>query len=431
MDKLTILYDISIILMGEINNSNRTGIYFCADSILREMLKRQDINILLYARPIVSSLAEEYAEKKIGIGGKNIVTSSNIDIIISKLWTKIEKIRFKKKSNKIVYYSLCAFKTILERIAVLEEKRKIKINESDYVFFSPMEQAPDFLCKNSAIKKCIIVHDVITYIFPEYFPRFKSKLNNHWLKKVVEKKVVNVRYFANSEYTKSDFVKISNYASNENVDCIYHACRDFFSETGEKDIINIRTKYGIPMDKKYVFSLCSIEPRKNLPRILKTFFEFVEKNNIEDLVFVLGGTTWNSFEKTFSSEMDGIKRNSDKLIKIGYVDDEDLCALYSGAYWFVYTSQYEGFGVPPLEAANCGCPIIVSDSSSIPEVIGDAGVYVKWDSDEEHIKAYEKYYFDNEYRITMGKKGKEQARKYSWEKTTDSIINTIKSYDSF
>ena len=69
-----------------------------------------------------------------------------------------------------------------------------------------------------------------------------------------------------------------------------------------------------------------------------------------------------------------------------YIDDEDLAPLYSGAEWFVFTSQYEGFGLPPLEAMACGCPVIASNNSSLPEVVGDAGIMIDWDSDEQHIR---------------------------------------------
>ena len=102
-----------------------------------------------------------------------------------------------------------------------------------------------------------------------------------------------------------------------------------------------------------------------------------------------------------------------------------MAALYSGAEWFVYTSQYEGFGLPPLEAMKCGCPVITSNNSSLPEVVGDAGIMIDWDSDEQHIAAYEKYYMDKKYRDEMAKKGLEHAKIFSWEKTVDIIIKTI------
>ena len=125
------------------------------------------------------------------------------------------------------------------------------------------------------------------------------------------------------------------------------------------------------------------------------------------------------------SEIAGLGDYSDKIIKAGYIDDEDLAPLYSGAEWFVYTSQYEGFGLPPLEALACGCPVITSNNSSLPEVVGDAGIMIDWDSDEQHIKAYEDYYFHPELREQNRQKGLIRAKQFSWEKTVDLMLKEI------
>ena len=121
-----------------------------------------------------------------------------------------------------------------------------------------------------------------------------------------------------------------------------------------------------------------------------------------------------------------IKWDTSLIIKAGYIDDEDLSILYSNAEWFVYTSQYEGFGLPPLEAMQCGCPVITSNNSSLPEVVGDAGLMIDWDSDEQHIEAYEKYYFNKVLRQENSLKGIERAKLFSWEKTVDLMVEQMR-----
>jgi hypothetical protein len=186
----------------------------------------------------------------------------------------------------------------------------------------------------------------------------------------------------------------------------------------------------LPQDKKYIFSLCSLEPRKNLIRSVKTFLRFITKNKIDDLVFVLGGGTWTGFMDKFNAEIPELKDYKDKIFITGYVDTADLEILYSNAEWFVYTSQYEGFGMPPLEAMACGCAVITSNNSSLPEVVGDAAQTLTWDSDEEHVKAYEKYYFDNDFRQSMAKKGLERSKRFSWKKTVDGMLETIEAVEA-
>ena len=125
-------------------------------------------------------------------------------------------------------------------------------------------------------------------------------------------------------------------------------------------------------------------------------------------------------------EKQNIKWDTSLIIKAGYIDDEDLSILYSNAEWFVYTSQYEGFGLPPLEAMQCGCPVITSNNSSLPEVVGDAGLMIDWDSDEQHIEAYEKYYFNKVLRQENSLKGIERAKLFSWEKTVDLMVEQMR-----
>ena len=141
---------------------------------------------------------------------------------------------------------------------------------------------------------------------------------------------------------------------------------------------------------------------------------------------MLGGGAWDGFIEKFEKEVPDFSKHKDKIIRAGYVDDEDLEVLYSNAEWFVYTSQYEGFGMPPLEAMACGTAVITSNNSSLPEVVGDAGIMIDWDSDEQHVAAYEKYYFDKKFRDKMAKKGLERSKQFSWEKAADIIVEQFK-----
>ena len=149
----------------------------------------------------------------------------------------------------------------------------------------------------------------------------------------------------------------------------------------------------------------------------------MEKNKIEDLVWIMGGAVWVSFAKELARQ--GINWSKKQILHVGYVDDEDLPALYSNAEWFVYTSQYEGFGIPPLEAMSCGCPVITSNNSSLPEVVGNAGIKIDWDSDEQHVEAFEKYYFDDEFRKQNAQKGLERSKIFSWKKSVETMLEKM------
>ena len=233
------------------------------------------------------------------------------------------------------------------------------------------------------------------------------------------------KYFAISEHTKKDFLKLIPSLKQEQVIVTPLACSENFHPCTKEQTIAALKKYNLPTDKKYVFSLCSLEPRKNLIRAVKTFVDFIKKNKIDDMVFIMGGGQWLSFIEKLETEIKDLGKYRDKILKAGYIDDEDLAPLYSGAEFFVYTSQYEGFGLPPLEAMSCGTPVITSNNSSLPEVVGDAGIMIDFDDDKQHVAAYEKYYFDEKYRNKMAKAGLKRSKEFSWEKTVDLMLKEM------
>ena len=111
---------------------------------------------------------------------------------------------------------------------------------------------------------------------------------------------------------------------------------------------------------------------------------------------------------------------------MGYVDDEDVNTLYSNSLFFTYISLYEGFGMPPLEAMSCGTPVLTSNTSSLPEVVGDAAIMIEPTDKKACIDAMKNLYFNENLRNELSKKGLEQAKKFSWEKSTKIIIDSIK-----
>jgi glycosyltransferase involved in cell wall biosynthesis len=152
--------------------------------------------------------------------------------------------------------------------------------------------------------------------------------------------------------------------------------------------------------------------------------QFIKKHNIEDLVFVMGGGFWEHFIAKLNSAVSDL--NTEKIIKIGYVDDADLPVLYSGAEWFTYTSEYEGFGSPVLEAMKCGCPVITSDFSSTAEVTGNAGVLVDPLSVDAISDAMTRVYTDETFRRKLIEKGYEREKEFSWASAAEKTLDIYK-----
>ena len=309
-------------------------------------------------------------------------------------------------------------KFLARRIKASKNISVVHSTEKAFYLAPAYEFCNDFM-KDANICKFAIAYDVMPLVFPQYYPNSQEG----WL----ESFKMFDNYFAISSYTKADFLKHLPHLKPENIIVTPLACDERFKPANADEIAKARKKYNIPENKKYIFSLCTLEPRKNLIRAVKCFANFISKNNIDDLVFVLGGAHWDAFIEKLENEIGSLDENiKSRILKIGYVDDSDQAALYSGALFFVYTSAYEGFGLPPLEAMSCGTPVITSNNSSLPEVVGQAAIMIDYDDDAAHIKAYESYYYNENLRKENSKKGLERAKLFSWEKCADIMITEMK-----
>ena len=416
MSKKTLVFDASVIAENLAAGSGRSGIYFAAYNILKQLIKSEQFDVSLFCENLCNEDFYVFAEKEFGKNIK-IYFGNRYKNLLKKLSDLDQKLR--KSHHNILKLLLNLF--VRKPIYFIGRARKLV--DCD-VFISPLRIVSK---RVKARQKYIILYDAIPLLFPQYYP--EMQLKKYWYYDLVQyiKSKPGCKYFAISENTKSDFIKLLNVNHNDITVIPLAANNNFYQEKNKAKIKKVCEKYSIPTNKKYMFSLCTLEPRKNLIRAVKTFVEFIKRNKIDDMVFVLGGAHWDSFIGKLESEIKDFGKYKDKILRAGYVADEDLAALYSGAEWFIYTSQYEGFGLPPLEAMKCGTPVITSNNSSLPEVIKNAGQMIDWDNDEQHITAYEKYYFDKKHRDEMAQKGLEWSKQFSWQKTVDIIIDTLKN----
>lgn len=233
-------------------------------------------------------------------------------------------------------------------------------------------------------------------------------------------------YFANSLNTKRDFLYALPGLQEDRISIVpLAASKKFFPCRDQNKLSDIRRKYNIPENASYIFSLCTLEPRKNLIFAVKAFAEFTALRQTENLYFVLGGASWKTFVPFLQREIGNLKDCKRFIILTGYVDDDDLAALYSDAFCFVYPSLYEGFGLPPLEAMQCGCPVIASDTSSLPEVIGNAGIMIDPRNEKSLVKAFTDLFDNPQLRQRLVQQSLRRARQFSWKTSADIIVRKI------
>jgi glycosyltransferase involved in cell wall biosynthesis len=298
------------------------------------------------------------------------------------------------------------------------------------VFFSPSHYAPRF----SLVPTVITIFDLSYIHFPKLFRKSDLYQLKNWTAYSVKKAKAILTI---SQSSKNDIVKYYKIDPKKVFVTYPGYDKEFFKPVKDQEKINnVKKKYKIEGD--YVFYLGTIQPRKNLVRLVQAFSLLVHSSQFTDkrkntvnrqpstVNLVIAGKKGWLYEEFFEK----IKGRED-IIYADYVEKDDLPALYSSAACFVNVSLWEGFGIPVLEAMACGCPVVVSYTSSLPEVVGNAGILVDPESIEDIAKgivtALRYYRLDHE---TMKKKCLGQAQKFSWEKCARETLKVLEEIHS-
>jgi glycosyltransferase involved in cell wall biosynthesis len=226
------------------------------------------------------------------------------------------------------------------------------------------------------------------------------------------------KIIAISEATKSDLVH--HYGIEEQtIRVIHHGVSDSIRRPSDDEIARVRAKYALPAH--YVLFVGTVQPRKNIARIVAAM-KSVEAASLPHRLVVAGKPGWLGDQV----ERDVAETGRPDLIqRIGYVPDEDLAALYSGADAFCFPSMYEGFGLPILEAMACGTPVVTSTRGSLPEIAGDAALLIDPTSVDEIGRALVRVLSDPNLRTRLITAGEVRARHFSWRVTTSVTLDLL------
>ena len=301
--------------------------------------------------------------------------------------------------------------TIGNNIILSFKLRKYKLG----IIHDPSQTGP-FLF-NPSPKKVLTIHDLTPILFPETHGGIHTFLQNNILPRSL-KRVDSIIAVSNS--TKNDIIRYFKIGEAK-VKVIYNGVDEIFQVLHENKVEDVKEKYEIK--HPFILYVGTLEPRKNIPTLLKAFY-LLKKKGIQHRLVIAGGKGWK-YESVYETVNE--LNLQDEVIFTGYVSDEDLPKLYNAADLFVYPSLYEGFGFPPLEAMACGCPVITSNVSSLPEVAGDAGILVDPLGIDEIADAMWKVLNNEDVRERMVKMGLERAKMFSWEKCAEETIGVYES----
>lgn len=269
------------------------------------------------------------------------------------------------------------------------------------------------LCNTAPLcykNKVVTVHDVAFYVFPQTFSKSFLYFYKFMIPLIMRtaKQVITV-----SEFSKQEIIKYCRIPSCK-ISIVNSAVCGNFEHTEDSELRN----------ENYFLAVSSMNYRKNFFAVLKAF-KNLEKINDSAKLFIIGDLSNRSFKAIDLEEY-----KSDKRIRfLGRVSDDDLVRYYSNSVAFIFPSLYEGFGLPPLEAQQCHCPVICSNVSSLPEVVKDSAILCSPNDIKALAEDMEKLYEDNSLRKVLVNKGVENSKRYSWDKNAKEIVSILSQND--
>ena len=281
------------------------------------------------------------------------------------------------------------------------------------ILFCPNYVSPIFYFKKTAL----ILHDIIYQVHPEWYnwPSVWDKILLKKFSKISAKKAQVI--FTPSEFTRQEVIKHYQVNPNKVVTTLWSTDKDFKQISDQSRLEEIKKKYQIK--DKFIFYIGSIFTRRHLSEVIKAFRSL--SNKIPNYQFLIVGVNYvNISEQEF---------NHEKILYQEYLSGKDLVELYNAADLTIYLSDYEGFGLPILESMACGTPVVTSNKTSIPEVAGQAAIYIQDNSNIQEIKeGIYKGLIDQRLRQDLINSGLAQASKFSWLKSAQKMLDALRKF---
>lgn len=341
----------------------------------------------------------------------------------------IEKLNFKNVKVSVVsfgwlnnkyfrklYYKITRFFPVAFFIPFIERD---VLNKMD-IYHSCNDAIPRFIRKRKRVKKFFTALDLIPLIRPDFSNQFQG-----FTHKLYTTLPNDVRILAISQSTKNDILKFRNDLKEDQIRVVYlGASKQFFFQLDASFQLKDKLlKYGLK-PKQYFLTINAVAKYKNFEFVLDGFISFQKKSLVKDTKMVVIGI---NREKTYKDYLFNKYGEYESIVFLENLLDEELTHLYNGAKAFLYMSKYEGFGLPVLEAMQCGTPVICSNSTSIPEIVEDAALTCDPTDSETFTSYLERISMDSNLESSLIKRGLLQSSKFSWDKYSKEVIDAYSS----
>lgn len=419
MPQKVIIFDATLFVNAYETQLFRTGLYRVSEQLLKQLLQSDKYDIWLYDtmgrdRIMRQQIMPQYPQTQL------LDTDSRAyQFLTDKPLMYADRLRKKQMAttNKVAKTWYKFGKNILRMYAKIIHRLCPQVTLSlptDAHYLATYYPIPNRV-HTYGLQATLIVHDLIPIRHPEWFA---SEANKHTITTIMNSAFPSDRVVCVSESTRRDFLAFRCDFPQEHTYVAHLAAADVFVPTPLSEVL--RTRWGI--SGRYLLSVCTIEPRKNLETVISAYTMLLQAQTDVPQLVLTGAVGWKNTALLHQIE-DIQKQYPGKIILTGYAADTELAQLYSNASVFVYPSLYEGFGLPPLEAMQCGCPVITSNVSSLPEVVGSAGITIEPTNANALAEAIQQLLNGNCEQ--QKQQALFRARDFSWQRMANIVEQTI------
>ncbi|GAA4319387.1 glycosyltransferase family 1 protein [Compostibacter hankyongensis] len=304
--------------------------------------------------------------------------------------------------------------SVREQLAYYRLRKDLK---AGFILFSPHYNIPVYPL---SCKRVVTIHDVYHLAFLDDLSVGQKVYAKFMIRRAIAKsdKIITV-----SDFSKKEIIRYCNDCDPEKISVIRNGIRQ---RSKIENLDEIRFRYGLP--EKYLLFVGNVKPHKNLKRFLKAYL--LLDNSIKDkykIVVVGKKSGFITGDPLLHKQVAEDRVLSSNIIFTGFVAEEDMDTIYGHASLFVFPSLYEGFGFPPLEAMVNGCPVVVSDTASLPEVCGEAALYFNPYDVYDIRDKIDRVLKDHDLREKLIEKGRDRVRKFTWEASSRKHVELLRS----
>jgi glycosyltransferase involved in cell wall biosynthesis len=415
--KLNVIIDVALLGEAHRERMHARGVHRVAEQIVSGLVESNECEIRYVA---TSNLAASYqALESRGLSPAKQLFYRPYQMLLSRRAEKA--FEWVRKTLPDRRFHRRAARLILQRFAMWANASARHIPASALraadIYHSPLAPIPKAARASSALKKFLTIVDVI----PLTNPTSVAGKGVPLLKRQLASLDSNSFVFCISETVKSELLQIKNIPAQHVFITMVAASKEIFHPvTDREEIRRVLSAHGIP-DRPYFLTLSSFDPRKNFDHIIRCFGKLLERNELKGCNLVIVGS--NPERNAFVERARAIVPGGDqRILTPGFIPDHDLAAIYSGALAFLFPSLSEGFGMPALEAMQCGTPVICSNAPALPEVMGDAGILLEPRDEEAWCSAMQEIAGDPDLREKLGMMGRQRAGLFSWSRFIESTL---------